>query len=319
MTRGLSDETAPRWSPDGKWLAFLTARDDDDADDADYDDEDAPKTQVWLLPMDGLGGEAERLTDAPEGVEAYDWLPDSAGLVYLAQEPRPAPLQTARDDRQDRKDDAIVEREEKFRQQIWRITGEDKKAKLVHPGDFGIGELAVSPDGHWVAFTTNYTGEDNDYHKADVWTLDLADGATRQLTDGPGGKFHPVWTPDSAAVLFTRPLNPDLSYSQENLFSVALADRAVVNLTADFPHDLTGWHGVWFDAQGALYVSAALGTTTGIYRACRAACSPPWCRTTNTSTTSMSLPTAASPMSPAARRTFPNCSGWPRTPQSPSP
>ena len=216
--------------------------------------------------MDGLGGEAERLTDAPEGVEAYDWLPDSAGLVYLAQEPRPVPLQTARDDRKDRKDDAVVEREERFRQQIWRITVEDKKAKLAHPGDFGIGELAASPDGRWVAFTTNYTGEENDYHRADVWTLDLANGATRQLTEGPGGKFHPVWTPDSTAVLFTRPLNPELSYSQENLFSVTLADKAVVNLTADFPHDLTGWHGVWFDAQGALHVSAAVGTTTGIYR-----------------------------------------------------
>ena len=37
--------------------------------------------------MDGLGGEAEKLTDAPEGVGAYDWLPDSSGIAYLAQEP----------------------------------------------------------------------------------------------------------------------------------------------------------------------------------------------------------------------------------------
>ena len=318
VTRGLSDESDPRWSPDGKWLAFLAARDDEDADDADYEDEDAPKTQVWLLPMDGLGGEAERLTDAPEGVEAYDWLPDSAGLVYLAREPRAAPLENAREDRRDRKDDAMVEREEKFRQQLWRIGVEDKKAKLIHPGDFGIGELAVSPDGNWVAFTTNYTGEENDYHRADVWTLDLANGTTRQLTDGPGGKFHPVWAPDGAAVLFTRPLDPELSYSQENLFSVALADQAVVNLHGDFPHDLTGWHGVWFDGRARSTSprrSARRRASTAVRRT--AARSRPWCRTTNTSTNSMSPPTAASPTSPAAPPTFPNCCGWPRTPPSP--
>ncbi|MBV9848064.1 MAG: S9 family peptidase [Armatimonadetes bacterium] len=267
VTRGRSEESEPRWSPDGKWLAFLAAREDEEADDDDYEDEEeAPKSQVWLLPMDGLGGEAERLTEAPEGVGAYDWLPDSSGVVYLAREPRPAPLQHAREDRLDRKDDAVVEREEKFRQQIWRIGVEDKKAKLAHPGDFGIGELAVSPDGRLVAFTTNYTGEENDYHKADVWTLDLATGQTRQLTDGPGGKFHPVWTPDGQAILFIRPLNPEFSYSQENLFCVALSDKSIVSLTDDFPHDLTGWHTVWFDAQGALYVTAAVGTTTGIYR-----------------------------------------------------
>ncbi len=266
LTRGLSEETEPRWSPDGKWLAFLTARDEEGTPDDDFDDEDAPKTQVWLLPMDGLGGEAERLTDAPEGVEAYDWMPDSGGVVFLAREPRAAPLHNAREDRLDRKDDAVVEREEKFRQQIWRIGIEDKKAKLAHPGDYGIGELAVSPDGDSVAFTTNYTGEENDYHRADVWTLELATGMTRQLTDGPGGKFHPVWTPDGKAVLFTCPLNPELSYSQENLYSVTLDDQSVINLTADFPHDLTERNGVWFDRQGALYVAAAVGTTTGLYR-----------------------------------------------------
>ena len=261
VTRGLDDESAPRWSPDGQWLAFLTPREDE----GDGDDYDEAKQQVYLLPMDGGGGEAEKLTSAPEGVEAYDWLPDSSGVVYLAREPRPRALETAHQDRQDDKDDVVVERLEKFRQQIWRIDREDKKARLVHPGDLGLGEIAPSPDGRFVAFTTNYTGEVNDYHKADVWTVEMETGQTRQLTDGPGGKYHPVWTPDGGQVLFTRTLDPELSFSQENLFAVPIAGGEAVNLTRDFPDDLIGWHGVWFDAQGTLYVSAALGTTTAIF------------------------------------------------------
>ena len=65
VTRGTDSEGTPRWSPDGKWLAFLCSRDDPEAA---FDAEEDPKQQVWLLPMDGHGGEAEKLSDAPEGV-----------------------------------------------------------------------------------------------------------------------------------------------------------------------------------------------------------------------------------------------------------
>ncbi len=264
ITRGGGNETEPRWSPDGNWLAFLSSRDDGEGD---YDESAEPKEQIWLLPMDGGGGEAEKLTDAPEGVGEYGWLPDSSGIVYLAQEPRPKPLEEYHADKQERKDDAVVERLEKFRGQIWRIDRESKKPKLLHPGDFGLGEIAVSPDGKSVAFTTNYTGEVNDYHKSDVWVLDIESGATRPVADGPGGKFHPVWTRDGSQVLYVAPLDPDLSYSQPNLYAASVGEKQEpVNLTADFPHDLTGWHSVYADAAGLIYVLAAIGTTTAVFR-----------------------------------------------------
>ena len=266
VTRGATGESFPLWSPDGKWLAFYTAREDADISDEDEAPDDDPKQQVYLLPMDGGGGEAEKWTDAPEGVAAFEWLPDSSGIVYLAQEARRAPLQAFRDDKQERKDDAVVEREEHFRGQVWRIDRTDKKAKLAHPGDLGIGEIAVSPDGKSVAYVTNYTGEVNDYHKADVWLLSLETGETQPLTDGPGGKFHPVWMPDGQSVLFTQPEIPELSYSQENLYSVSIDGGGVECLTQNFAPDISGWRAVWFDGSGTLYVGAATGTTTGVYK-----------------------------------------------------
>ncbi len=260
ITRGGGNETEPRWSPDGLWLAFLSDREDEG------DDEEEPKAQVWLLPMDGGGGEAEKLSDAPAGIGSYEWLPDSSGVVYVAQEPRPKPLEEYRVDKNERKDDAVVERFERFRQQIWRIDRESKKPKLIHAGDFGLGEIAVAPDGT-IAFTTNYTGEVNDYHKCDVWAVDLAGTNARPLADGPGGKFHPVWSHDGSQVLYVAPLHPDLSYSQPNLYAVSAGEKTEpVPLTADFPHDLTGWHGVRTDAAGRVYALAAVGTTTAIFR-----------------------------------------------------
>ncbi|MGI4788978.1 MAG: S9 family peptidase [Janthinobacterium lividum] len=265
ITRGGGSETQPRWSPDGNWLAFLSSRDDEGG--TDYDADADPEEQVWLLPMDGLGGEAEKLTDAPEGIGDYDWLPDSSGIVYLAQEPRPKPLEEYNEDKKDRKDDAVVERFEKFRQQIWRIDRESKKPKLIHAGDFGLGEISVSPDGKSVAFTTNYTGEVNDYHKSDVWVVDIESSALHAIADGPGGKFHPVWSRDSLSVYYIASLDPELSYSQPNLYSVPSAGGSEpINLTAEFPYDLIGWHGVYVDAKGHIYALAAVGTTTAVFR-----------------------------------------------------
>jgi len=263
VTHGKALDGFPRWSPDGKHLAFLRTPHEDDADDPD---DGEARAQVWVLPMDGLGGEAEKLTDAKQGVDAFEWLPDSKGIVYLAEEPRAKAVQTALDDRTDDNDDAAVDREERFRQQIWRIDLEHKKAKLVHAGDFGIGEIAVAPDGMSVAFSTNYTGEPNDYHLADIWVLPIDGGAPRQVTTGPGGKFHPVWSPNGSRLFFVRSLDPELSYSQENIYSVDAANGGdIFHETADFPHDVTGWHSFQFDAAGSLYVTAAMGTATAIF------------------------------------------------------
>src|SRR6059058_3990848 len=60
-----------RWRPDGKFLAFLSARDEG-------------KTQVWLLNR--LGGDAERLTDTPQDVQDFAWSPDSRQLVLTLRD-----------------------------------------------------------------------------------------------------------------------------------------------------------------------------------------------------------------------------------------
>src|SRR5260370_27488158 len=86
MTSSPESESAPRWSPDGRWLAFLSSRPGK-----------AKGNQVWLL--DRNGGEAQQLTDVKGRLTSYDWSPDGKKLLLVmadrdpnapADEERPA-------------------------------------------------------------------------------------------------------------------------------------------------------------------------------------------------------------------------------------
>src|SRR6266516_7714658 len=70
LTNSKQGESAPRWSPDGRWLAFLSGREDE-------------HTQVWLL--DRAGGEARKLTSLAADVEDYVWAPDGKQLEAVVR------------------------------------------------------------------------------------------------------------------------------------------------------------------------------------------------------------------------------------------
>ena len=90
MTADHQSSSQPRWSPDGKYLAFLSARDEG-------------KTQLWLLNR--FGGEAQRLTDTAQDVDDVAWSPDGRRLVVVLRDPSPEELDEARDRAKDQKDD----------------------------------------------------------------------------------------------------------------------------------------------------------------------------------------------------------------------
>src|SRR5262249_52278426 len=72
----------PRWSPDGKYLAFTSAR-------------NGGKNQIWLL--DRRGGEAQKLTDITQGAGDFEWSPDGTRLVLVIQDPKPEDAEAAKD------------------------------------------------------------------------------------------------------------------------------------------------------------------------------------------------------------------------------
>jgi dipeptidyl aminopeptidase/acylaminoacyl peptidase len=75
LTRSKENESRPRWSPDGRYLAFLSNRGE------------SGTSQVSVLPR--AGGEAWQLTKLPGGVDDYVWSPDGKRLALIATDPDP--------------------------------------------------------------------------------------------------------------------------------------------------------------------------------------------------------------------------------------
>src|SRR6187431_2979865 len=73
ITSTKDGESSPRWSPDGRYLSFISSRDG------------GKGGQVWLL--DRRGGEATRLTEIKGGVSGYEWSPDAARLALVVGDP----------------------------------------------------------------------------------------------------------------------------------------------------------------------------------------------------------------------------------------
>ncbi|SNY37727.1 Dipeptidyl aminopeptidase/acylaminoacyl peptidase [Paractinoplanes atraurantiacus] len=187
FTRGPGD-TAPAWSPDGRWLAFLRSGDG--------------AAQVWLLPADG--GEAEPLTGLPLGAGAPRWSPDGtkiafAAVVAIDDAAETAPIVTQRLDYQ--ADGAGLLRDR--RKHLFVLDVATRDCRQVTEGDWHAGDPEWSPDSTRLAFPAA-TAEDADLTlRAPVHVLDVTDPKARPrvagLAEGHAGPA--VWTPAGDALL----------------------------------------------------------------------------------------------------------------------
>ena len=221
LTLGARHDRHPRFSPDGRTLAFLSDRrpiveeePDRPADAADRED----GTQVHLLPLDG--GEARRLTDLPRGVDGFAWAPDGRSLVVLtasrgtthAEDARRRGKAARREPGSPPDSDLrFIDRldymlnGERFTYDrvahLWIVDAETGAARRLTDGPTSDEAPAWSPDGRRIAFTANRRRDPDLRYRSDVFVADAGSGEVRAITAGPDSVFFaPTWLPDGKTI-----------------------------------------------------------------------------------------------------------------------
>jgi dipeptidyl aminopeptidase/acylaminoacyl peptidase len=254
---GSDKDRSPSWSPDGRYIAFLSTR--DQAEGA----RDAAGAQIWLLRTSG--GEANKLTDHKTAIRAIKWSDDSTKIFFTAEEEDPL-----KDTRKNSLGDGIFVDEGPNGQgrgtfsNIWTITVADKQTRRLTTGDNFIGDFQPSPDGTRVVYTRRPNNQRNQQNLAEVYVLDVAAARSVQLTKNEAPENNIAWAPDGKAVTYIAPSDKTWELAQGNLYIHPIeGGGSPTILSAKFQGDIGRYF--WHPSARSIVVSANLRGRGGVY------------------------------------------------------
>ena len=209
----------PQWSPDGKYISFVSPRGGAEA-----------KAQIYLMHADG--GEAWKLTDARESVSAYSWAPDSTRIAFVATDPR-SPEEEANIKKRD--DERVFEGDFRY-QHAWIIEVATKQSTRITEGkEYTLqGAPSWSPDGKRFVFGTAATPMLRD-NRRDVYIADVgnpkegvASTKVEKISTNWGFDGSPRWSPDGRTIAWVTEPNTTAPLPDGTAASVVQQGQLVV-------------------------------------------------------------------------------------------
>jgi dipeptidyl aminopeptidase/acylaminoacyl peptidase len=268
FTHGDKDHS-PRWSPDGRRLAFVSER--------------GEKNQLFVAPMEG--GEARQVTHAEHGISQPAWSPDGKKVAYVTRvghwtDPKERNALEKAEPR------VIVDLRYKLdgvgffdnrRVHIFTVDTESGETNQVTSGDYNDDQPAWSPDGKTIVFASDRERQRHQRHwRVDVWAVPSSGGRARKLTRSRGSASHPTFSPDGRWIAFVGHEHGDAGVAKNVHLMVVPAKGGVapVSLSASTDRPVAGWPAFvsgrtfsWTPDGGSLLFVAGDRGTQALYRA----------------------------------------------------
>src|SRR6266704_1619040 len=251
LTSAKKSSTNPAWSPDGKWIAFLSDR------PAQITGTPDGKKQLYVISADG--GEAQQLTKTENDVNAFDWAPDSKRIAFSMTDPEPKALK----DRKEKYGEYSVVHADYQMTHLWTIEipggGTAAEPKRLTEGDkFSVGEFSWSSDGTRIAFSAQKDADLISSATADLYVVTVRGGAVKKIVSTPGPDSNPKWSPDGKKIAFETAAGAKYYYYTNTKIAVVAAEGGTPQiLTETFDEDpgLIGWgpDGIYFAAEQKTY------------------------------------------------------------------
>ncbi len=232
---------SPAWSPDGKWISFLSNRD--------------KNLEIYLIHP--WGGEAFKYTDHKEGINTYRWSPDGKHIAFTSTEPESEESES----RKKQYGSFEVEDAEYRLNHLWVIDVDPDKTpkpkKLTSGDKFTVGSFRWSPDGKKIVFDHRPDSLINSYAKTDISILDVGTGDIRPLVTQSGSDSGPLWSPDGKWVVFYTKMGDNRYYTNSELARIPAEGGQITLLTKSFDENpsMVAWteKGIYFIASNKVY------------------------------------------------------------------
>ena len=235
MTYGAESASSPKWSPDGKYLSFLSSH---------RGEKGEGKTQVWLL--DRRGGEAQPLTDVKRDIEGYAWSPDGKKIALQLSGDDESVTDADKDKRMHKAAKPIVIDRYQFKQDIKGYltdasrsqisifdVAEKKLEPLTNDRRYDDQDATWSPDSSKIAFVSNRTSDPDQTAIDEIYVADAKPGGTPQKIasfNSPSGQ-RIRWSPDGKSILYLEGLELKYgAYSQNSLHVISSSGGAPKSL-----------------------------------------------------------------------------------------
>ena len=249
LTFGEKSSTNPKWSPDGKWIAFTSNRKDN-------------RNNLYRLSLDG--GEAEPLTDLKSSVQNFAWSPDGRYIAYTMTDPK-----TEEEEKNDKAKNDFRWVDENLKMSrlyllpVQKDANGKREPRKLTTANYQVGDFDWAADGSRIAFSHSKTPGANDWTTADVSIIEVANANVTVLTNTPAAEASPLYSPDGKSIALIVTDSPPrwAQAATIQIFPANGGQPKILMSSFDGQPGIAGW-----SPDGKrIYFAEAKGTGTQLY------------------------------------------------------